>query len=339
MKILFTNTAPLIKYGIGQAFADLGHEVRFVFLDQEASLLPFIQEFQPDYVFTDGGIQRLSKIFPLLEELNIPHIYWAIEDPVCYPNLSLPYAQKSRYTFTPCRETIFDYAQQGIEAHLLMFACHPNFHHGASPNAQYNHDLIFVGNNYDYHPARITGLNNILNPLISGNYDIKIFGNEWWLDTNRAYSISPQYYGGLMPNEDIPSACASARIVLGLQSVDNSQTMMSMRTFEVMGSGGFYLTQWTPAIEHLFINHQHLVWSKSAGETLELINFYLSRPDARAKIARQGQQEVYDKHNYHRRIQEDILPWLQSRNRSTAVTGSGSKSGLQIRYSGKAIRL
>ncbi|MDD3269396.1 MAG: glycosyltransferase [Syntrophomonadaceae bacterium] len=339
MKILFTNTAPIIKYGIGQAFADLGHEVRFVFLDQEMSLLPFIQEFQPDYIFTDGGIGRMHKIFPLLEDMNIPHIYWAIEDPVCYPDLSLPYAQRSRYTFTPCLESIFNYSQQGVQANLLMFACHPQYHRLAYPSPQYNHDIIFIGNNYDYHPARVMGLYNLVSPLLAGNYDIKIYGNDWWLDTSKFFSILPRHYGGIMPNEDLPSACASARIVLGLHSVDNSLTMMSMRTFEILGSGGFHLTQWTPAIEHLFVNHHHLVWSKSDAETVELVNFYLNHPDERARIARQGQQEVYEKHTYHRRIQDDLLPLLHSRLLPPKNYVAAGSNNFQVKYSGRAVRL
>ncbi|MEN6351779.1 MAG: glycosyltransferase [Syntrophomonas sp.] len=324
MRILFTNTAPIIKYGIGQAFADLGHEVRYVFLDQEESLYPFIQEFWPDYVFTDGGINRMHKIFPLLEDLNIPHIYWAIEDPVSFQQLSLPYARKSSYVFTPCQESILDYNQFGIKANLLMFGCHSQFHQRAGFNQRYNHDLIFFGNNYNYHPARRQGINNIFNPLLNWGYDIKFFGNEWWLDRGMEFSIPEQYYGGYAPNEDIPAACASARIILGLHSVDSSLTMMSMRTFEILGCGGFYLTQWTPAIENYFTNHQHLVWTKSAEETVELVNFYLQRPDARERIARQGQQEVYEKHTYHRRLQDSVLPLLRGKA-PVAVMAAGHK--------------
>lgn len=51
---LFANTAPIVKYGIGPALAELGHEVRYVFLDQEPSLEPYIDEFKPDIVFNDG---------------------------------------------------------------------------------------------------------------------------------------------------------------------------------------------------------------------------------------------------------------------------------------------
>lgn len=113
-----------------------------------------------------------------------------------------------------------------------------------------------------------------------------------------------------MANEDLPAACATSRIILGLHSVDTSQTMMSMRTFEILGSGGFYLTQWTAAIEKMFVNHQHLVWTRSREETLDLVNYYLSRPDLRKKIARQGQAEVYRRHTYQHRVSQ-ILPYLQ----------------------------
>lgn len=310
MKILFVNTAPIIKYGIGQAFSDLGHEVLFIFLDQEESILYFLQNFRPDYVFNDGGINRFNKIFPYVDECQVPHVYWAIEDPVSLASLSLNYAAKSSHVFTPCQESINDYHSYGYDAYLLMFACHPHFHRSVPPDARFNHDIIFVGNNYGNHPARMRGVNDILRALVDNNYDIKIYGNEWWLDSSQAYFIPASFYGGILPNEDLPAACASAKIVLGLHSVDTSLTMMSMRTFEILGSGGFYLTQWTPAIEHHFRNHYHLVWTKSSAETFELVNWYLSHPEERDRIARQGQAEVYAKHTYHHRIRsiQHLLP-------------------------------
>jgi len=310
MRVLFANTAPIVKYGIGPALAELGHEVRYVFLDQEPSLEPFINEFKPDIVFNDGGTGRMPKLFPLLEQVGIPHVYWAIEDPVSFEYLSLPFAQKSALVFTPCEESLADYRQHGITAHLLMFACNPNYHREGAPDPRFNHDIIFTGNNYSYHPARQKGVATVLQPLIEQGYDVRVFGNEWWLDPNQAYTVPAAYYGGYMANEDLPAACATARIILGLHSIDTSRTMMSMRTFEILGCGGFYLTQWTPAIEELFINHYHLVWSKSQEETLDLVKYYLQHPEQRQRIARQGQDEVYRKHTYQQRVRE-ILPYLQ----------------------------
>lgn len=310
MKILFANTAPIVLHGIGPALTQFGHEVRYVFLDQEPSLAPYIDEFGPDLVFNDGGTGRFDKLFPLLHERGIPHVYWAIEDPAAFDFLSLPFAKQSALVFTPCQESIDAYRQHGINAHLLMFGCNPNYHRCGAPQSHYNHDIIFAGNNYNYHPARHRGVDTILQPLIEHNFDLMVYGNEWWLDPNKGYTIPPSHYGGYLPNYDLPSACASARIVLGLHSVDDSRTMMSMRTFEVLGCGGFYLTQWTPAIEAMFINHHHLVWTHSREETLDLVRFYLQRPDLRETIARQGQAEVYYYHTYEHRVWP-IIPLLE----------------------------
>lgn len=305
MKLLFVNTDPLTKQGIGQALAEQGHEIHYVFLAGENSLEPFLQQIMPEYVFTEGGYGLFDKIFPLLEQLNIPHIYWATEDPIDFYNLSLPFASKSNYVFTTCQESIPQYLRHRIKAHLFMFACLPSCHHKVAADARYANDIIFAGNHY-MHSARLIGVDNILRPLIDSGYDIKIYGNEEWLNDNNYLQIIPRHYGGYLPNNYLPQLCSSAKIILGLHSVDNSLTMMSMRTFEVLGCGGFYLTQWTPAIEHYFKNHYHLVWSKSAVETRELVDYYLAHPQEREKIARQGQEEVYAHHTYHHRAQDMI---------------------------------
>jgi spore maturation protein CgeB len=310
MKILFVNPAPIIKYGIGKAFAEQGHEIFFVSLAAEKSLRPFLDDIKPQYVFTENGTGLFKKLFPLLEHREIPHIYWAIEDPVDFHQLSLPYARKSAWTFTPCKESIADYRKYRIEAYLLMFACLPSFHRYHSPENRYKHDIVFVGNNYARHPARLQGMNNILRPLMDREYDIKIYGNEWWLNPDYPFNIEAGYYGGYLPNEEFPILCSSAAINLGLHSVNTSTTMMSMRTFEVLGCGGFYLSQWTPAIERMFKNHYHLVWTKSEEETIDLVNYYLAHPEERKKIALRGQKEVYEKHTYHHRV-EDMIKILK----------------------------
>ncbi len=312
MKILFTNNAPVIKHGIGQAFADFGIDVRYTQIVHDPNWINVFEEFNPDYVFNDGGWDTYDILFPFLTERNTPHIFWAIEDPIFYQFLSLPHALKSEFVFTTCQESIANYEADGVQAYLLPFACHPSFHKRGGPDPRFNHDIAFVGNNYYEFKERIAGANRILRPLIDANYNIKIYGNEWWLDPTRPFQIDPRFYGGYLGSEDLPALCASVPIILGLHSVTNSSTMMSMRTFEVLGCGGFHLTQWTPAIESMFKNHHHLVWSNSAEETIDLVNYYLAHPELREKIALQGQREVYEKHTYHKRI-EEFLPMLTER--------------------------
>ena len=313
MKLLFVNTDPLTEHGIGQALAELGHEVHYVFLAGESSLDPFLSSIRPDYVFTEGGYGLFDKLFTALRKVNIPHIYWATEDPIDFYHLSLPFAARSDIVFTTSLESIPIYRKHSIKAHLFMFACLPSYHHRVNPESCFEHDLVFAGNQYP-HLARMKGEQTILRPLLDGGYDIKIYGSEAWVDQNNYLKIMPSQYGGYLPNNYLPVLCSSAKIVLGLHSVDDSLTMMSMRTFEVLGCGGFYLTQWTPAIEYHFKNHYHLVWSKSAAETRELVDYYLAHPEEREKIALQGQQEVYAHHTYHHRA-EDLIKVVERSNK------------------------
>ncbi len=313
MRFFFPNTAPLIKYGIGQAFRDRGHEVLFcnVLLDNDwqSKLL----NFKPDYVFTDGGWGITTHLFPLLHNLGIPHIYWAIEDPPFFEQLSLPIARRSHYVFTTSIETIGAYAQMGIQAHLLPFGFHPGYYFKGRPNRpRYPYDIVFIGNNYDFSRERIEAAQNVLQPLMEGGYNIKIFGNEWWLDKSRPFSIDPQFYGGYMPSEELNDVCATVPIIIGLHSVMNSRTMLSMRTFEVLGCGGFHLTSWTPAVQNYFSNHTHLVWSRSRKDTIELVNYYLRHPEKREDIALRGRREVHARHTYYQRV-ESILGYIQKK--------------------------
>lgn len=299
----------MITHGLGTALTELGETVKIIdagyLSHQDPDFLErTITSFGPDYVCSQGGWGGLGKIiFPVLRRKGIPHIFWASEDPLFFDTLSLPMAKNSQYVFTTAAECIDKYRSYGITAHLMLFACTPSFHHRVEPDPRFNHDCIFVGNNYSQFSARLNGMEIILKPLIEKGFDLRVYGLDWWLDRKSRFFIEPNIYGGGLSYEDMRKAYSSAKIVLGLHSVDTSPTMMSMRTFDVLGCGAFYLTQWTPAIENLFANHEHLVWSKSPQETVDLVNYYLARPEERQRIARNGQARVYADHTYHHRAE------------------------------------
>lgn len=309
MKFLFVNSAPIIIHGIAQGFQAIGEDVKVINTALEYSkdknfLEKLLDSYKPDFAFTEGGMSLQEILFPTLHEKGVKHIYWAIEDPPDFLNLSLPFAKESAYVFTPARECLDWYSEQGIKAYYLHFGCLPTFHKRVPPQDKYSHDIIFVGNNYSRHKSRVCGREIILKPIIERKFNITIYGNSWWLDPFYGYVIDKKIYGGYLPYTELPAAYSTAKIVLGMHSVDTSPTMMSMRTFEALGCGAFYLTQWTPAIENLFKNREHLVWSKSREETIDLVNYYLKNDTARERIARKGQEYVYKYHNYADRAKE-----------------------------------
>lgn len=307
MKVLFVNDAPLIKYGLARGFEKAKADVKILPLwrfdpgRQEQELSHAAEEFKPDMVIAEGhsGLDQPS-FFQCVKKLNLNLIYWAIEDPPHIDWISMPYARESKFVFTTAVECVERYRNEGIPAETLLFACEPDYHHRMMPTDAYKHDIVFVGSNYD---IRYDAARTMVLPLIERGYDIMVWG-LWWDDRSRPVQIPQEHYGGLMPYEDLAKVYSSAKIVLGLHCDDSSITQTSMRTYEALGCGAFYLTQYTKAHEHLFSHRKHLSWSHSPEETVESVDYYLQHEEERKEIAQEGQAFVYANHTYEQRAQQ-----------------------------------
>lgn len=307
MKILFLNDSSLLCQGLASGFSP-SDDLRYLpvrLTDWEERLPNLLKTWRPDFAVADGvSISSAArKLFSLLRRHNLPLVYWAIDDPPDWRRMSRPLGRGAGLVLTPALECLPLYQREKIRALYFHFACNPTFHRPSEPSFNYTCDLLLVANYYTSYAQRRVGLEIILSPLLSGPFQLKLFGNEQWLNNTDHYTLPPEVYQGYLPYDQLPCAYSSAKIVLGLHSVIDSPSMMSMRTFEALGCGAFFLTHWTPAIENFFKNHFHLVWSRHPDETLELVRFYLQREDLRQKIARQGQEEVYRNHTYQHRIQ------------------------------------
>ncbi|HEY8911168.1 MAG TPA: glycosyltransferase [Desulfosporosinus sp.] len=306
MKILFLNDSSLLSQGLASGFSSMD-DLRYLPVrlpDWENRLNDLLKTWKPDFALADGvSISTIAqKLFPLLRRHTLPLVYWAIDDPPDWRRMSRPLGRGASLVLTPAAECLPLYQRDKIHALYFHFACNPAFHRPAVPLLEYACDLLLVANYYTSYPQRKVGLETILTPLRSAPFHLKVFGNEHWLANTDHYTLPPEIYQGYLAYEQLPCAYSSAKIVLGLHSVIDSPTMMSMRTFEALGCRAFFLTHWSPAIEGLFKNHVHLVWSRHPDETLELVRFYLKREDLREKIAQQGQDEVYRNHTYQQRV-------------------------------------
>lgn len=313
MKIIFLNNSSLLTHGLASGFTK-DDEIRYLPVLQsgwEENLKNLIHSWQPHFALAEGvSISTVAtKLFSILRQYRLPLIYWAIDDPPDWRRMSRPLSHGARLVLTPAQECVPLYQKDKVNALYFHFGCNPAFHRKVEPSATYHCDVMLVANYYTSYEQRKFGVETMLTPLLTGNFNLKVFGNEHWLNNTDHYHLPDHVYQGYLPYHDLPVAYASAKIVLGLHSVINSPTMMSVRTFEALGCGAFFLTHWTPALENLFVNHEHLVWSRNPDETKELVRFYLQREDLRKKIALQGQQEVYRHHTYEHRVQA-LRPYL-----------------------------
>ncbi len=317
-RILMCVFSPQVYHEMQHGFLESGCIVKNILIGNEYSnkfdslkktLTEAIDEFKPDFVFSYGwwkDIIDINAYFDVIEEKGIFHVWWSADDPICCGQVSLPAAKRSNLIFTPVEELIPEYANFGIKAYLLPNACSAHCVK-KKQKSEYKCDMSLVANNYSFRSVdeeskksifytfRIDGIHHILKPLVTEKMNVKVYG-RWWTDFDRAYILPTAFYGGVLPTQEVPYVYASSKIVLGIQQVATSKTYVSARTYEALGCGAFHITQYSEGVEYYFKKGVHLEWSKSPEETMELVKYYLTHDDKRETIARNGQQEVDNKH-------------------------------------------
>lgn len=334
MKILFfdINPSPLVEYGIMPAFEKLGFQCsmprnrlqfdelkypkcltnKLTKKEKYDIIYNAIKRSDCDIIFLNGANYYYNAVSDACKDFNKKFIYWATEDPVLYDFMLPITSLHADLILSPSIECVKKYKKLGLNAHLMMFACNPEFHKLGKYNPKYDLDIILQASCYN-HPARLKGFDIIIKPsikLVNEGYKFNVYGAFWDRPLGMKYLKNPLLFKGFHPNEDIPDICASSKIVLGVQCSDSSKTQMSMRAFEILSSGGFHLTQWTPSMDYWFENDKHLVAVKYKEEAYEKMKFYLNHESERNKIAQQGMDYVRKNHTYEHRIKESIIPNL-----------------------------
>jgi spore maturation protein CgeB len=159
------------------------------------------------------------------------------------------------------------------------------------------YDLLFVGNNNSR--SRLNLLQKIHN-----RFDLWLAGKDW---EETGFNVLPQAYG-----PDFSRLVGQAKILIGL--IDDAwihlEACFSNRVVNTLACGGFLVQRYTPGLESVFDNHEHLVWYQTEEELFSLIDRYLPDPVERERIGDQGRKQVSTDFTYDRavsRILEDAL--------------------------------
>ncbi len=99
----------------------------------------------------------------------------------------------------------------------------------------------------------------------------------------------------------MPKAFRCAKINLN-PSLRIIQTGIPLRAFDIMGAGGFLLSNWQEELAELYIDGTDMVLYQSIEDAIDKALFYLKHEDLRKKITLSGQEKTLRKHNL-----EDIL--------------------------------
>lgn len=318
MRFISIGSSPVMRFGILSGLSklkhDTGHFPHHGWLslgeDEGCGLLErYIEEYKPDYLIFGGYAPKyFSKIPEICRKRGTAFLYWALEDPIGFDN-TLFLARIADYVFTTTEECISEYKKHGINAHLLLSACNPDYNKIGKYCPDLDIDLALTASYYRWE-ARIRGYKIVLDAAKESGRSLKVWGAGWQGKAGQDILGNPDYFQGYLANSKIPDLCASAKIILGVQCVDESTTQTSMRPYEVLGCRGFHLTQWTKAIESIFEDGKHLVIARTKEDALEKIKYYLDHPAERMRIAKQGQAFVYKHHTFEQRVRDMVIPHL-----------------------------
>ncbi len=101
-----------------------------------------------------------------------------------------------------------------------------------------------------------------------------------------------------------------SRINLNI-TLPSIETGLPQRILDIMGSGGFVLTNYQQEIEDYFVIGQDIEVFRDVDELLEKVSYYLSHEKERLRIAMNGYQKVRDQFSYTHQL-EYILQTVEN---------------------------
>nr|WP_302055911.1 glycosyltransferase [Paenibacillus sp. A3M_27_13] len=308
---MFLERGKLWSYGLPDGLRDLGHQVKASGPVEQGRLIRLLTSFKPDLLVSVGwgpdhtkAKQRMVRT--TATQHQIPLVYWSTEDPNFTNVFTLPLLRwmKPDHTFTISEKTAKRFRKLGYSADYLDYAFHPKVHFRAKIKPKYRTDIAVVANAYPdvlrKYPKlyRRQSLRILVRPLLKHGYRIDFYGRNWSrMKPFLGRSIPKGSMKGYISYKKANQVFSSAKIVLGLQ---NYTDMLTQRTFETLGSEGFFLTSDTPAVRALLKPGRDVVVSSSPAQTLEKVRYYLKHEKEREQIRRSGRRAIA-KQNYTER--------------------------------------
>ncbi|MBI4382929.1 MAG: glycosyltransferase [Nitrospinae bacterium] len=270
-----------------------------IFRPRQGSVLETMNKlpdrWHPDlYLWVENGIDTVP---PDLDRLSIPKACYLIDTHI-HLEQHKEIARYFDFVFLAQRRYVDDLKAAGSPSvHWLPLACDPEIHGMVETGKK--RDVTFVGSVTPAHVRR-----KRLLETIGGHFDLRV---------DRKFM------------DEMALAFSQSKIVFN-EAIDND---LNMRVFEALCSGSLLVTDEAPGsgLTDLFADGKHLVLYRD--ETLvETIGHYLRHPEERERIARQGREEVLEKHTYERRA-EFMISTLEDHFRKHENDTTGRRLGVQ----------
>ena len=101
---------------------------------------------------------------------------------------------------------------------------------------------------------------------------------------------------------EMPHVFSQSKINLNI-TLRNIKTGIPLRIWDILGAGGFVLTNFQAELPEFFEQGKHLVWYESHSDMMDKIMYYLEHEEERQEIAREGNLLVQQEHTMQKRVE------------------------------------
>lgn len=131
---------------------------------------------------------------------------------------------------------------------------------------------------------------------LSKRYQVDVYSNSDVSDLLRI-----RYRGSVDYWSELPKVFRQAKINLNF-TIPNIKSGIPLRVWDVLGAGGFLLTNYQAELPYYFKEGEDLVCFDGVEDLVEKAGYYLVHEEKRRQIAENGYRKVKEYHNYRERI-------------------------------------
>lgn len=268
-----------------------------------------VTEFMPDILLLTKGKGIEPETADAFRRKGIRMVMW-------YPDYlisdsSIPLARKMDYFFTTVEGMVSYYHEKGIKnVFLLPQGFEPSFFQADELTDEdmktYGSDITFVGTLETTELYKFR--NERLKRVIEEGFDLKWWGQPLSRKIRNIglmlSSLGRRYGGKPVYLKEFAKVIKTSKIFLAFDAAPGVRKCISVRMYNALGCGAFYMCQHVEGIEEVFVPEEEIITFKSDDEMIDKIRYYLPRESLRKKIASRAQEKVLKEHTYQHRVQQ-----------------------------------
>lgn len=141
----------------------------------------------------------------------------------------------------------------------------------------------------------------------------ELFPVTLYTNTNTDISAMPsvKVMPPVLPGKPLSTVYARSKINLNI-SLKGIEGGTPQRVMEIMGAGGFVLTNYCAETGELFREDEEIVMFRTPEELVEKVKYYLTHDKEREQIAIRGYKKVLESYTYEKKLKR-LMEWVEDK--------------------------